>query len=28
VHAVGAELRSWAESQAWADDPSALLDAL
>jgi hypothetical protein len=28
VRAVGAELRSWAERQAWADDPSALLDAL
>jgi hypothetical protein len=28
VREVGAELRAWAEDQAWADDPSALLDAL
>jgi hypothetical protein len=28
VRAVGADLRAWAENQSWADDPSALLDAL
>lgn len=28
VRTVGAELRDWAEGQSWADDPSALLDAL
>ncbi|WP_276261286.1 hypothetical protein [Haloglomus litoreum] len=28
VREVGAELRDWAEGQSWADDPSALLDAL
>jgi hypothetical protein len=28
VRAVGADLRAWAEDQSWADDPSALLDAL
>lgn len=28
VRAAGADLRAWAEDQSWADDPSALLDAL
>ncbi|MFB6207103.1 MAG: hypothetical protein ABEJ05_11325 [Haloglomus sp.] len=28
VRGVGAELREWAEERIWADDPSALVDAL
>lgn len=28
VRAVGADLREWAEAQAWAEDPSALVEAL